>query len=222
MTDAIRTIIVDDHALVGAGIEAVLEERAEGRFDVVGATTRAAEAPTLATSVAADLALVDLHMPPPGGVAAIRAIVAARPECRVVAVSGEADRLTIAEAIAAGACAFLPKTLGPEGLVSPLITVIDGGGVAPVPLLQQFATRWLETREDAPRPDLDDDDRQLLDLVCRGWELAAIAEEIHVSPSTVKRRLAALEDQLGAGSRVEAAFLAGWYRLATGPEGSAD
>ena len=215
----VRTVIVDDHALVGAGIEAVLSERSDGRFVVVGATTRAAEAARLVVDADAELALVDLYMPAPGGVAAIREILAASPQTKVVAVSGEADRATIVEALAAGATAFLPKTLGPEGLVAPLTTVVDGGGVVPAVLLQALADAWLQTRDVGDRPELDAEDRDLLALRRAGRELAAVADELHVSPSTIKRRLAALEERLGASSRVETAFLAGWYRLTPGPRG---
>lgn len=213
----VRTVIVDDHALVGAGIEAVLAERSDGRFVVVGATTRAAEAARLVVSTDAELALVDLHMPAPGGVAAIREILAAAPDTKVVAVSGEADRATVVAALAAGAAAFLPKTLGPEGLVAPLTTVVDGGGVVPASLLTDLAAAWLQSHEVGARPDLDVEDRDLLGLVCAGRDLAAVADELHVSPSTIKRRLAALEERLGTSSRVETAFLAGWYRLVPGP-----
>jgi two-component system, NarL family, nitrate/nitrite response regulator NarL len=216
----VRTVIVDDHALVGAGIEAVLAERSDGRFVVVGATTRAAEAARLVVDAEAELALVDLYMPAPGGIAAIREILAAAPQTKVVAVSGEADRATIVEALAAGASAFLPKTLGPEGLVAPLATVVDGGGVVPAPLLMALADAWLQSRHVGGRPELDAEDHDLLALVCAGRELAAVADELHVSPSTIKRRLAALEERLGASSRVETAFLAGWYRLAPGPRGA--
>ncbi len=209
---SVRTVIIDDHALVGAGIEAVLSEQAGGRFDVVGATTIAADAVALVEAKQADLALVDLHMPPPGGVEAIRQIRAARPQCRVVAVSGDADVPTVIEALAAGASAFLPKTLGPAGLVAPLQTIIDGGGVAPAALLGQLAARWSDTAAPAEAPTLDGADRDLVTLLCRGYEVAAMADELHVSPSTVKRRLSALEARLGVSSRLEVAHLAGWYR----------
>jgi DNA-binding NarL/FixJ family response regulator len=205
----IRTVIADDHALVGAGLEAVLGEQSGGRFEVVGATTRASDVAALVVERSADLALIDLHMPPPGGVVAVREVCDARPETRVVAVSGSADFEVIAAALAAGAAAFLPKTLGPEGLVAPLTTVMEGGGVLPAPFVGVLARHWLSSGPMVERPDLDPEERRLVALVCQGHELAAIAEATHVSPSTVKRRLADLEARLGASSRLELAYLAG-------------
>lgn len=213
----IRTLIVDDHAMVLAGLSALLPQRSDGEFEVVGTTTDAEEAGALAADRSADLALVDLRMPEPGGVVAIRNILESTPACRVVAVSGDASRDLVMEALLAGAVGFLPKTLQPEEMIAPLRAVVGGGAVIPPALMAELANTWQRVAAGGDAPSLAEGEHTLLSLLVAGQETAAMADALYVSPSTVKRYLSALEERLGARSRVEAAFLAGWHRLVTPP-----
>lgn len=214
----IRTLIVDDHAMVLAGLSALLPQRSDGQFAVIATTTDAEQAASLASEHDAQLALVDLRMPEPGGVVAIQRILEAAPNCRVVAVSGDAPREMIMEALLAGAVGFLPKTLQPEDMVPPLRTIIGGGAVIPPALLADLAETWQRLAVGGDAPVLSDGEERLLRLMVAGLETAAMADALYVSPSTIKRYLSSLEERLGADSRVEAAFLAGWHRLVPPPE----
>lgn len=215
---AIRTLIVDDHAMVLAGLSALLPQRSDGEFAVIATTTDADQAAALAAEHDAQLALVDLRMPEPGGVVAIARILEAAPNCKVVAVSGDAPREMIMEALLAGATGFLPKTLQPEDMIPPLRTIVGGGSVVPPALLADLAETWQRLTSGGDAPVLADGEDQLLRLLVAGHETAAMADALYVSPSTVKRYLSSLEERLGASSRVEAAFLAGWHRLVPPPE----
>jgi len=217
---AIRTLIVDDHAMVLAGLSALLPQRSDGQFVVIATTTDADQAASLASEHDAQLALVDLRMPEPGGVVAIRRVLEAAPDCRVVAVSGDAPREMIMEALLAGAVGFLPKTLQPEDMIAPLRTIVGGGSVIPPTLLADLADTWQRLAAGGDAPALADGEERLLRLLVAGQETAAMADALYVSPSTVKRYLSSLEERLGASSRVEAAFLAGWHRLVSPPEHS--
>lgn len=217
---AIRTLIVDDHAMVLAGLSALLPQRSEGQFAVIATTTDADQAAELAAEHDAQLALVDLRMPEPGGVVAIQRILEVAPNCKVVAVSGDAPREMIMEALLAGATGFLPKTLQPEDMIPPLRTIIGGGSVIPPTLLADLAETWQRLTVGGDAPVLADGEEQLLRLLVAGHETASMADALYVSPSTVKRYLSSLEERLGASSRVEAAFLAGWHRLVPPPEHS--
>lgn len=214
----IRTLIVDDHAMVLAGLSALLPQRSDGQFTVIATTTDADQAAALAAEHDAQIALVDLRMPDPGGVAAIERILEAAPTCKVVAVSGDAPREMIMDALLAGAVGFLPKTLQPEDMIPPLRTIIGGGAVIPPALLEELAQTWRRLTVGGDAPALEEGEEQLLRLLVAGHETASMADALYVSPSTVKRYLSSLEDRLGASSRVEAAFLAGWHRLVSPPE----
>lgn len=222
MKTPVRTLIVDDHALVTAGLAALLPERTGGRLEIVATSTEAAGVGRLAAEHDVGLAVVDLRMPEPGGIHAIRDIKEMVPECRVVAVSGEADRALVLQALLAGAVAFLPKTIDPLDLIHPLLTVLGGWSVVPPSMLIDLALAQEERTHLGDAPDLTEGQRQLLSLLVAGHETSVIADRLFVSASTVKRHLSALEEALGADSRVGLAFAAGWHRLVAPDTGAPD
>jgi two-component system, NarL family, nitrate/nitrite response regulator NarL len=212
----VDVVVVDDHPLFSRGLGLLLPGMSAGRVRVVGTTDDASAAAALVRRHHADVALVDLHMPPPGGTRAIAAIRRADPVVRVVALSGLAEADAAIEALRAGACGFLPKTADPEALVRPLLAVLDGWSVLPEALLRQLLA------DAAPRGDgladrLTADERRLWRLITDGTSTVDIALTLHVSERTAKRLVAALLRRLGVATRVEAAALAGRSGLGDGP-----
>ncbi|MET8348337.1 MULTISPECIES: response regulator transcription factor [unclassified Micromonospora] len=206
MPDAatIRLAVVDDHPLFVRGLELLLAATTDGRAEVVGSTGDAAAAAALVSRCRPDLALVDLHMPPPGGIRAVAAIRRTTPRVRVVAMSGSSDPAPALEALRAGAEGFLPKTSEPEELLPPLVAILDGWAVLPAELLRAV----LRPSRAAP-VDLDGEERRLLRAIAAGRNTVDIAEELHVSERTVKRMTAALLRKLRVSNRAEAAAVAG-------------
>jgi two-component system, NarL family, nitrate/nitrite response regulator NarL len=203
----IRLVVVDDHPLFVRGLELLLPEVSEGRATVVATTGDAASAASLVRRTSPDLVLVDLHMPPPGGVRAIAAIRRTTPRIRIVAMSGDEDPHPALEALRAGAEGFLPKTSEATDLLQPLLAVLDGWAVLPSELL---GTLLAPVRGTRPAPaDLDEAERQLLQLIAAGATTTEIGLQLHVSERTVKRLTATLLRKLRVSSRTEAAALAG-------------
>ncbi|MGC4782752.1 response regulator [Micromonospora zamorensis] len=199
-----RLVVVDDHPLFVRGLELLLPITTDGRAEVVASTGDAAAAAALVSRWHPDLALVDLHMPPPGGIRAVGAIRRTTPRVRVVAMSGSADPAPALEALRAGAEGFLPKTSEPEELLPPLLAVLEGWAVLPAELLHAMLR---PTR--AAAVDLDGEERRLLRAIAVGRNTIEIADELHVSERTVKRMTAALLRKLRVSNRAEAAALAG-------------
>ncbi|WP_406084262.1 response regulator transcription factor [Micromonospora zamorensis] len=199
-----RLVVVDDHPLFVRGLELLLPITTDGRAEVVASTGDAAAAAALVSRWHPDLTLVDLHMPPPGGVRAVGAIRRTTPRVRVVAMSGSADPASALEALRAGAEGFLPKTSEPEELLPPLLAVLEGWAVLPAELLHAMLR---PTR--ATPVDLDGEERRLLRAIAVGRNTIEIADELHVSERTVKRMTAALLRKLRVSNRAEAAALAG-------------
>ncbi|MFF0119492.1 response regulator [Micromonospora arida] len=199
-----RLVVVDDHPLFVRGLELLLPITTNGRAEVVASTGDAAAAAALVSNHCPDLALVDLHMPPPGGIRAVAAIRRTTPRVRVVAMSGAAEPGPAVEALRAGAEGFLPKTSEPEELLPPLLAILDGWAVLPAELLRAVLrpTRFAAV-------DLDGEERRLLRAIAAGRSTVDIAEELHVSEQTVKRMTAALLRKLRVSNRAEAAALAG-------------
>lgn len=204
----IVVVIVDDHELFAQGLSLLLSREWGGLFSVGGHTTRVEEAADLVSRTGADVAIVDLSMPPLGGVAAIRHIVARAPKTRVLALSGTDDVGLAEQALRAGAHGFLPKTARPESLAGPLWTVAEGLRVIDGPVLDALLRR-------TGRPPaellgrLSDQDLRLWTLLATGMETADIADRMVVSERTAKRMVAALLHKLGVTNRIAAAALAG-------------
>lgn len=206
--EPIVVVIVDDHSLFSRGLELLLSAASEGRIKVAGRTESADEALALVRRHRPQVALVDLAMPPPGGVGAIREIAHHYPQVRILALSGTDDRDLALEALAAGAHGFIPKSSDPDVLVPPLLSLGGGLSVLPTSLLVALV-ELRATRRPALLARLDEDEIGLWRLVARGFESVEIAERTFVSERTAKRMVASLLRKLEVANRVEAALLAG-------------
>jgi DNA-binding NarL/FixJ family response regulator len=217
--DAVDVIVVDDHPLFTRGLSLLLPDVSQGRVNVVGTTDDASAAAALVQRFRADVAVVDVQMPPPGGSRAIAAIRRVAPTVRVVAMSGLADAHAAVEALRAGASSFLPKTADPESLVGPLLAVLDGWSVVPEALLRGLLERTVPDEADGIAGQLTADERRLWRLIAAGAGTAEIATTLHVSERTAKRLVAHLLRRLRVSTRVEAAALAGRVGLERSAEG---
>lgn len=205
-------VIVDDHELFAQGLALLLTREWGHLFTVGGQTTFVEEAADLVLSCDADLAIIDLSMPPLGGVAAIRHVKKRHPGTRILALSGTDDLSLAEEALRAGADGFLPKTTRPEALAGPLWTIAEGLRVVDGAVLDALLS---STRK--PPSDLIDSlspqDLRLWVLLARGLETVDIAQRMLVSERTAKRMVAALLHKLGVGNRIAAAAMAGRFGL---------
>jgi two-component system nitrate/nitrite response regulator NarL len=209
MRTGIRVVVIDDHDLFVRGLELLLPEVSDGRATVVATTGDAAYAASVARHAVPDLVLMDLHMPPPGGMRAIDAVRRAAPRARVLAMSGDDDPAVAIEALRRGAVGFLPKSSDPADLLQPLLAALDGWAVVPGPLLAVLAEQG---RDRTPHPiatTLGEADRVLLRLIAAGSSTVEIAARMHVSERTVKRLTASLLRKLHVSTRAEAAAVAG-------------
>ncbi len=205
-------VIVDDHELFSEGLALLLTREWGDLFTIGGQTVYVEEAADLVARCNADVAIIDLNMPPLGGVSAIRHIKKRHPHTRILALSGTDDFGLAEEALRAGADGFLPKTARPEALAGPLWTIAEGLRVIDGALLDAL----LENIRRPPAALLDslnDQDLRLWTLLATGMETADIAGRMLVSERTAKRMVAALLHKLGVTNRVAAAAMAGRYRL---------
>lgn len=205
-------VIVDDHALFSQGLALLLQARAGERFTVAGSTTAGEQAVALVGREAADIAIVDLALPPLGGVETIRRIRAAYPATHVLALSGTEDLGLASAALRAGAAGFLGKSADPEVLVAPLLAIVAGVRVVRPDLLDALLVAGDRTG-DGLLDRLGTRELQLWTLLARGLETSEIAKPMLVSERTAKRMIASLLHRLGAANRIEAAALAGRYGL---------
>lgn len=208
----IVVVIVDDHELFAQGLGLLLSREWGGLFSVGGQTARVEEAAALAARCDADVAIVDLSMPPLGGVAAIRHIKARHPRTRILALSGTDDLSLAEEALRAGADGFLPKTARPEALAGPLWTIAEGLRVIDGALLDALLGNSRRPSAELLER-LSAQDLTLWGLLATGMETADIAKRMLVSERTAKRMVASLLNKLGVANRIAAAELAGRFAV---------
>lgn len=214
-------VIIDDHDLFAQGLTLLLESQCGDEFEVAGRTAHVEEASSVAISCNADLAIVDLAMPPLGGVAAIRHLKARCPNVKVLALSGT-DNLQLAEqALRAGAHGFLPKTSDPASLRAPLLAIMSDVRVVSAPLLD-LLLRSSRKPDTELLDKLGSQDIRLWTFLASGMETPEIAQRMYVSERTAKRLVSSLLHKIGASNRVEAAGLAGRFGLLNGSDQAAD
>jgi DNA-binding NarL/FixJ family response regulator len=208
----IRVLIADDHEIVRSGLRMILD--AQPGIEVIAEAEDGRQAVRLARALRPDVCLFDIRMPDVNGIEATRALAGpevADPMAVVVITTFDLDEY-VHGALKAGARGFLLKDAGPELLTQAIHAAANGEAlIAPsvtVRLLAAFA--GLRTGQPAPQPiePLTAREEELLLTVARGLTNAEIADEAHISLSTVKTHLASLMGKLGARNRVEIAMWA--------------
>lgn len=195
----IRVLIVDDHPVVRAGLVALIAT--DDSMCVIAEATDGDEAIALHAAHAPDVTLIDLSMPRVSGITAIRAIRAAAPDARILAITtyeGDAD---IYRALDAGACGYLIKDSHGADLVSAIRTAAAGRRVIPPAVAGRLA-------EFTPRVDLTEREVEVLRLAGKGLRNKEIARVIGRTEETVKVHLKHVMAKLGASDRTEAVTLA--------------
>jgi len=206
----IRVLLVDDHTLFRRGLTELLDGRDEIR--VVGATGSAEEALALAAAEQPDVAIVDLNMPPHGGIALLQRLREAswKGASLVLTVSDSEDDM--ADALAAGARGYLLKDMEPEEVVDAIRRALRGETVvAPAMTLKLVnllnPRRAAETRQGL-LAQLTAREREILGYLAQGLSNKAIARAANISHETVKLHVHRILAKLKFSSRVEAAVYA--------------
>jgi DNA-binding NarL/FixJ family response regulator len=208
----IRVVVADDQELVRTGIAMILD--AQPDIAVVGRAADGREAVDLARSLQPDVCLFDIRMPILDGIEATRQLAGpdvANPMAVVIITTFDLDEY-VHGALKAGARGFLLKHAGPELLTQAVRAAAAGDAlIAPsvtVRLLEAFADQGRAGRRAQPIDPLTDREEEVLLTVARGRTNAEIAEDLHISLSTVKTHLGSLMAKLNARNRVEIAMWA--------------
>jgi DNA-binding NarL/FixJ family response regulator len=199
----IRVAIVDDHALVRAGLEELLSA-ADG-IEVIATAADGREAVEVAERERPDVVLMDLSMPELDGVEATRLLVAAVPDVKVVALTSFSERDRVLQALDAGAIGYLLKDSEPQELERGIHAAARGES----PLHPKAAQAVLAARTNSQTgPELSPREREVLGLVARGLPNKLIARQLEISEKTVKAHLTSVFQAIGATDRTQAALWA--------------
>jgi RNA polymerase sigma factor (sigma-70 family) len=192
---SIRILIADDHALVRAGIRALVE-KIKG-VTVVGEAGRGSEAKELMTELKPDLVLLDITMPDGNGFDVLLHAKKNFPQTRVIVLTvHEAGEYAI-RALREGAAGFLPKSAASTELEQAIDTVMKGESYIS---LETSRKAMLEVGKGTKRDlleNLSPRQREVLQLIAEGHTTKQIAQSLEISVKTVETHRSQLMERLG-------------------------
>ncbi|MGW0948924.1 response regulator [Streptomyces sp. NPDC002623] len=200
--DRIRVVVVDDHAVMRAGVLALLAD--EPTIEIVGEASDGREGVGLVERLAPDVALLDLRMPVLDGVAATTEIVALPEATRVLILTTYDTDVEIERAVEAGAVGYLLKDTTREQLAAAIHSAARGETV----LAPKVAER-LVARMRRPEPvALTAREREVLRAVADGLSNAEIGRRLVIGEATVKTHLLRVFAKLDVSDRTRAVVVA--------------
>ncbi len=209
MAHAVRVALVDDQAMVRAGLRLLLE--AEPDLEVVGEAADGSEALELVRWRRPDVVLMDVQMPHVDGIEATRAITAAGMGRVIILTTFDLDEYVFA-GLRAGASGFLLKNAPADDLVAAIRTVAAGEALlAPAVtrrVIEAFSRRRAPAEAARDLARLSTREREVLLLVARGQSNAEVAAALFVGEATVKTHLSSIFAKLGLRDRVGAVIYA--------------
>ena len=201
--EALTVLTADDHPIFRKGLRALLGGQPALRL--VGEAASGAEAVRLATELRPDVILMDLQMPGGGGLTAIRQIVAARPESRILVVTMFEDDDSVFAAMRAGARGYVLKDMDDDEIARAVLAVGHGEAIFSPALAARMVT-FFSARPAAVTafPELTASERSVLRLIAQGVNNQAISERLGLSPKTVRNYVSTILSKLQVADRAQA------------------
>ncbi len=189
MSDEIRLLLADDHAVVRSGLRLLLE--AQPGMRIVGEAANGADAIGRTAELRPDVVLMDIEMPGMNGIEATRRIKAESPATAVLALTMYEDDQYFFEMLQAGAAGYVPKRAAPDELVS-AIRAVSRGEVFLYPslagrLVQDYLQRREVAEQEPPADELTPREQEVLTLIAQGLSNGEIGEQLVISAKTVDR-----------------------------------
>ncbi len=198
--DPIRLFIVDDHAIVRAGVRMLLN--AQDSLLVVGEAESAEEALEALPDAVADVVLLDLSLPGMNGIEAVRTLKRRLPEARFIALSMHEDPEYVQGFLEAGGSGYVPKSSLEMQLVDAILAVSRGEYYAPARLLAELA-REMATGDPYRNARLTQREHEVVRHIAHGSTYKEIAEALGISEKTVATYRERASEKLGVKTRAE-------------------
>jgi NarL family two-component system response regulator LiaR len=207
MSETIRILIADDHAVVREGLRTLIGT--EPGMEVAGESEDGAQAAAQARALQPDVILLDMVMPRVDGLAAIKAIVAHDPGARILVLTSFSHDDQVFPAIKAGALGYLLKNASPQALLDAIRDVYRGRPTMS-PDIAAKLMRELQRGSDLPptQDPLTEREMDVLKLVAEGRTNAEIAEALVIGVGTVRTHVSNILAKLHLANRTQAALYA--------------
>jgi len=209
MSNMVRLLVADDHAVVRAGLRALLEHH--GNFRVVAEASTGEEAIAKAHENRPDVAILDIRMPGLSGIEACRQIVQGVEGCRVIILTSYAEDELLFAAIRAGASGYVLKRIGDHDLVQAIERVSRGEGMLDPAMTSTVFTEMRkasQAQHAAAFADLTPQELSVLALVAEGLTNRQIAVKLYLGEGTVRNYVSSVLAKIGVSNRAEAAAYA--------------
>jgi DNA-binding NarL/FixJ family response regulator len=196
--------MVDDHPVVLAGLKALVE--ADPDFEVVGKARDGRTALRLSKQLLPDVVVLDISMPEMNGIEVATALLAERPDCRVLVLTVHEDRAYLRQLVEAGVSGYLLKRSASGELIRALHAVVAGGVYLDPAIAGKVVGRTARGTlqpERGQAAELSERETEVLRLVACGHSNKEISARLAISVKTVETYKARAMDKLGYRSRVE-------------------
>lgn len=210
----IRLFIADDHPIVREGLRHVIARSHD--ITVVGETADAESLRRGLSGTVADVLLLDVTMPGPGILEIIAAIKEAQPRLRLLVLSVHPEELYARRVLKAGADGYLTKTQSSEALAS-AIRQVHAGGKYVSPSLAQTLAVDLARKEGDAHQNLSNREYQVFLEIGSGSGVAQIAQQLRLSPKTVRTYRSRILEKMNLQSTAELIFYAVSHELVSQP-----
>lgn len=204
MSEPIRILLADDHAVVREGLRALLEQQAD--MQVVAEASDGPGALQMVISETPDVIVLDMKMPGATAVETIHAIKQQRPRTQVLVFTSYAEDSQVRDALTAGATGYLLKDAMAEDLIR-AVREVNAGRAWLHPHAQRQMLEWMR-RSPSQIDSLTSRERSVLSLLAEGQSNKQIARNLGLTAGTVKGYVSQVLEKLGVADRTQAALLA--------------
>ncbi|NJL94177.1 MAG: response regulator transcription factor [Anaerolineae bacterium] len=206
----LRILIVDDHAIVRAGLKTLIES--ENSLEVVAEADNGVDAVKQALAHKPDVVVMDIRMPGSlSGIEACEQIVNALPQTKVIILTSYAEDDLVKEAVRAGAVGYVLKRVGSRQLIDDILVVAQGNAVVDPSMtrtLLEEVRQAAEIQEASAFAELTPQEIRILALMVEGLTNREIAQKLFLGEGTVRNYVGNILSKLNVSNRAEAAVFA--------------
>ena len=193
-------VLVDDHAVVRAGVRRLLEQ--EPLFEVIGEAESGEKAYQIFGELKPDVMVIDLSMPGMGGLESIRRILMRYEKAKILVLSMHEDLSFANQALKLGAKGYLTKNTLADDLVKSIETVTQGDVFLSDEIAKKMAMQSISGNQD-PVHELSAREFEIFRLLAEGFDIDAIASTLNISSKTVSNYQTMIKQKLNINTPIE-------------------
>lgn len=207
----IKVILVDDHEMVRLGVSSYLDIQED--IQLIGEASNGLEGYKLALDLRPDIILMDLVMDVMDGIEATQRILAEWPEAKIIIVTSFLDDEKVYPAIEAGAKSYILKTSSAQEIAQAIRQTQAGDQILGPEVNDKLLAKDLEDKAGALHDDLTRREREVLNLIVKGYSNQEIADALYITLKTVKTHVSNILAKLEVSDRTQATIYAYQHKL---------